>query len=183
MAHQVLVHTVGRALAKELGFSHFETDDFSGIKIDVPPFRISRTLEERTTLMQSALDSCSNFVISGSMWDWDTPFKHLFDLAVFITTPINIRIERIEKREREKHGERICINGDMFDTHCKFIEWAKAYDTDNPDRSLELHEHWIETLPCPVFRINGTIPINENIVRIIEQYKHVALPLVASKQK
>ena len=54
--------TVGRALAKELGFSHFETDDFSGLKIDVPPFRIGRTLEERTALLQSALDKCNNFV-------------------------------------------------------------------------------------------------------------------------
>ena len=163
--------TIGRALAKELGFSHFETDDFSGIKVDVPPFRISRTLKERTILLQSALGRCNNFVISGSMWDWDTSFKPLFDLAVFITTPTNIRIERIEKREWEKHGERIRVNGDMFDTHRKFIAWAKTYDTDNPDRSLKLHEQWIKTLPCPVFRIDGTLPIKENIGLIIDQHK------------
>ena len=64
------------------------------------------------------------------------------------------------------HGERIRINGDMFDTHCKFIEWAKSYDTDNPDRSLKPHEQWIKTLSCPVFRIDGTIAVSENVERI-----------------
>ena len=164
--------TVGRALAKHLGFTHFETDDFSGIRIDSPPFRISRTLEERTALLHTELSKCSNFVISGSMWDWGTSFIPLFDLAVFITTPTDVRIERLEKREHEKHGNRIGINGDMYDSHRQFIEWAKTYDTDNPDRSLKLHEQWIETLTCPVLRISGATPISENVMRISERYEY-----------
>ena len=55
----------------------------------------------------------------------------------------------------------------MYDTLCKFIEWAKTYDTDNPDRSLRLHEQWIKTLPCPVFRINGTLSVNENVEELL----------------
>ena len=162
--------TVGRALAKHLGFTHFETDDFSGIRLGHPPFRISRSLEERTALLKSELSRCGNFVISGSMWDWSAPFISFFDLAVFITAPTNIRIERLEKREYEKYGERIRVNGDMFDAHRNFIEWAKTYDADNPDRSLKLHEQWIATLPCPVLRISGTAPVDENVIQIAEHY-------------
>ena len=167
--------TVGRGLAKYLNFTHFETDDISGTKIDFPPFRISRTLEERTELLQSALSTCCNFVISGSMWDWGAPFIPFFDLAVFITAPTDIRIRRLERREYEKYGERILSNGDMFDNHRKFIEWAKTYDTNNPDRSLNLHEQWIATLPCPILRIDGTVSIVENVVYIAEQYSHYLL--------
>jgi hypothetical protein len=149
---------------------HFETDDLSSAIIDVPPFRISRTLEERTVLLQSALSACKNFVISGSMWDWGEPFIPLFDLAVFITAPTNLRVERIEKREREKYGKRIKPGGDMFEIQRNFIEWTKTYDTDNPDRSLKLHEQWIATLPCAVVRIAGEKDIDENIERITEKY-------------
>ena len=162
--------TIGRALARKLGFSYFETDDFSGEKIDTPPFRKSRTLEERTSLLQLAICSCENFVISGSMWDWGESFIPYFDLAVFITAPVNVRIDRLEKREREEYGERIKQGGDMFDYHRNFIEWSKTYDTDNPDRSLKLHEQWITKLPCAVIRIDGANDIYENIERITEQY-------------
>ena len=160
--------TLGRALARELGFFHIETDDISGIRIDTPPFRVSRPLHERIKLLQGELSRCGNFVISGSLWDWGESFIPLFDLAVFITAPTNVRIERLEKREKEKFGPRIGPGGDMHDSHRRFIEWAKAYDTDNPDRSLKLHEQWMATLPCPVLRISGTAPIAENVMRIVE---------------
>ena len=162
--------TVGRVLAKELRFSHIETDDISGQKIDVPPFRLSRPLVERIELLQAAIVSCDGFVISGSMWDWGESFVPLFDLAVFITASTSVRVERLERREQERYGERICEGGDMYDSHSKFIEWAKAYDADNPDRSLKLHEAWIDTLPCPVMRVDGSISVSENVTQILGVY-------------
>jgi len=161
--------TVGRALADELGFLHIETDDISGTRVDVPPFRISRTLEERIELLQATISECVNFVISGSMWDWGESFIPFFDLAVFITVPADIRIRRLVKREQERYGERICVGGDMYCHHHRFIQWAKTYDTDNPDRSLKLHEEWIATLSCPVMRIDGSALVSDNVARIMEQ--------------
>ena len=162
--------TLGRALAQQLGYTHIETDDISGIKINIPPYRISRTLEERISLLQAELSRCRNFVISGSMWDWSAPFIPLFELAVFITVPTDIRIKRLEKREKEQHGARILAGGDMHDSHRRFIAWAKTYDTTNPDRSLKLHEDWIVTLSCPVLRIDGTATVHENIMKICDFY-------------
>jgi len=161
--------TIGRTLADKLKFSHIETDDISGVTIDSPPFRISRTLDERIALLHETIAHCGNFVISGSMWDWGETFIPLFDLAIFVTTTTNIRIKRIEKREYERHGERIHTGGDMYDRHQGFVDWAKSYDTDNPDRSLKLHEDWIRTLPCPVLRIDGSISVNENIAKIMRE--------------
>ena len=162
--------TVGLALAKELGYNHIETDDISGEMIDEPPFRISYTLDERISRLNTAIEKCNNFVVSGSMWDWGDSFIPLFDLAVFITTPIDLRIERLEQREKERHGERICDGGDMYDRHKWFVAWAKTYDTDNPDRSLKLHENWIDTLTCPVLRVNGTLLVTDIVVQILKQF-------------
>ena len=162
--------TIGRALAQELGFTHFETDDFSTVKTPIP-FTVSRSLAERIALLQAAISDCSGFVISGSMWDWSEPFLPHFDLAVFVTAPTDIRIARLEMREQEQYGNRICKGGDMYENHCKFIAWSKTYDTDNPDRSLQLHEQWITTLPCPVLRIDGTMSVTENVAQIAAQYK------------
>jgi len=158
--------TVGRTLANELGFAHIETDDISGIKVDSPPFRISRTLNKRVELLQAKINESGSFVISGSLWDWGSTFTPLFNLAVFITAPTSIRVERLEKREHARYGERILKGGDMYNNHRNFIEWAKTYDTDNLDRSLKLHEDWICTLSCPVLRIDGMLPVDENVARI-----------------
>jgi len=162
--------TLGLALAKEMDFLHIETDDISGTMIDVPPFRIRRTFEERVELLQTKIAHCSGFVISGSMWDWGEVFIPFFNLAVFIITPTYIRIDRLEERERKRHGERICEGGDMYDNHRDFIEWAKSYDTNNPDRSLKLHEEWIKTLHCPVLRVDGSISVSENVELIKRCY-------------
>ena len=195
--------TIGRALAQELGFSHFETDNFSTVDTKAKsvrngpdgaeianasrrfsatggtdfelfcydiPFTVSRPLDERIKLLQSAIVGCNGFVISGSMWDWSEPFVPLFDLAVFVTAPTDVRVARLEERERERYGARVCEGGDMYNNSRKFIEFAKTYDTDNPDRSLRLHEEWIATLPCPVLRVDGTATVSENIARIVEQY-------------
>lgn len=159
--------TVGYTLAKELGYSHIETDDISGKMINKPPFRVSYTTEERISRLNTVIDRCGNFVISGSMWDWGDSFVPLFTLAVFITVSTSMRIQRLEQREKARYGKRISYGGDMYDRHKAFIEWAKAYDTDNPDRSLKLHEKWIDTLPCPVLRTSGTFPVADIVGQIL----------------
>ena len=163
--------TIGQELARRLGFTHLETDDFSTVKTEIP-FTISRPLSERISLLKSAIANiCDGFVLSGSMWDWSSPFIPHFKLAVFVTAPTDIRIARLEKREYERYGERIRENGDMYANHCKFIEWAKTYDTNNPDRSLKIHEEWIATLPCPVLRINGADTVEKNVSGIVDYYR------------
>ena len=74
-----------------------------------------------------------------------------------MTTPTQIRIERLKKREYANFGDRINEGGDIHRNHIEFIEWAASYDTGGLDmRSLALHEEWITTCPCPIIRVNGT---------------------------
>ena len=162
--------TIGRALAQKLGYKHFETDDFSTVADTPIPFTVSRPLKERVALLKTAITEHGSFVISGSMWDWGEPFLPLFKLAVFVTTPTDIRIARLEARELERYGSRISESGYMYENHRRFIEWAKTYDTTNPDRSRELHEQWITTLPCPVVRMDGTLPVEDIVAQVISNW-------------
>jgi hypothetical protein len=69
---------------------------------------------------------------------------------------------RLRERELARYGVRIQPGGDMYEQHQAFMEWAAGYDTARaPIRSLELHEHWMTTLPCPVIRLDAAVPTKE----------------------
>lgn len=50
--------------------------------------------------------------MSGSICGWDTSFIPMFDLAVFLRTPTEVRIQRLRTREYEEFGNRILEGGD-----------------------------------------------------------------------
>ena len=83
--------TLGRELAQELGFSHFDLDDYFWRWDTGIPFTIKCPREERTERLLADISKCSGFVMSGCMHGWEKPFVQQFDLAVFITTPTETR--------------------------------------------------------------------------------------------
>lgn len=147
--------TIGRELAKLIGFSHLDADDFFWQETDVP-FTVKRPRKERISKLLDAIKASHGFVISGSVCGWDEPVIPLLDLAVYVTTQTEVRIDRLYKREYERFGSRILEGGDMYANHRDFVEWAATYDTAGTDqRSHALHEEWITGLSCPVIRVDG----------------------------
>ena len=49
--------------------------------------------------------------ISGSMWTGRARFTPLFDLAVFINMPAEIRVDRLRSRQLSLHKERVLKGG------------------------------------------------------------------------
>lgn len=161
--------TLAKALAKNLNFTHFDIDDYFWQKSDLP-FTVKRPRDERIAILKADIAGCNGFVMSGSMSGWSEPFEKMFDLAIYIETPVHIRIERLKKREFERFGTRICEGGDMYQNHIDFIEWAKSYDTGKPpERSKALHEEWLKTLPCRIMRVDGTTDYNTTAAEIAKQ--------------
>ena len=158
--------TLGQALEREYGYKWLDTDDYFWQKTD-PPFVKPLPHEERVKLMGAAIDEHQKCVISGSLFGWGDVFIPRFDLVVFVDTPTDIRIQRLERREAERFGERIRKGGDMYENHIDFIEWAKGYDTSNDGRCRKLHEEWFKLLRCPLVRIDGSKTIDE----LLEQIK------------
>lgn len=161
--------TLGRELARILDFEHYDTDDYFFEQTD-PPFTQTRPLHKRIALLRSSIKS--NFVLSGCIREFGGAFDSMLAMAVFVTTPTNIRIERLEKREFSRYGERIKLGGDLYDSHLKFIEYVATYDNGGMEiRSSASQEAWAKTQSCPVIRVDGTKDCRINAENIAKQFR------------
>lgn len=156
--------TLGKFLSKELGYKHFDTDDYYWIETN-PPYQIKRPVEERQKLLLKDLTETNQWVWSGAMTSWAEPFIPLFDLVVYLWLPKEMRLERLAKREAEDFGDKILPGGGMYETYLDFMDWARNYDNDNVDftRCRKNHDLWIKTLPCKVVRIEGDFSLEEKL--------------------
>ena len=147
--------TLGAVLAAAIDGAHLDTDNYYWHQTD-PPFTTKRLISERIVLIEHDIATASNWVLTGSLCSWGDPLLDHFSLAVFLQLDPETRIRRLLARERRRHGERIAPGGDMYEQHEAFIAWARSYDTARePIRSLDMHERWITSLPCPVMRLSS----------------------------
>ena len=78
------------------------------------------------------------------------------DRIILIEVPKQIRSQRVRDRSYQKFGDRILPGGDLYDKESKWFSLTNSrpetYVTD-----------WLETVGCPVIRIDGTLPVEENV--------------------
>ena len=93
-----------------------------------------------------------------------------FDAVVFVRTNGDVRLKRLHDREARRYGaEAILPGGSAHEQFTKFITWAAGYDDDNFDgRKLSRHEAWLQTLYCPVIRVDGELPIDDLRHQVLE---------------
>ena len=144
--------TLAAAIAQKYGCTHLDSDDFFWEQTD-PPFTVKRPPSERQRLMRDAIADAKirgkKCVISGSLTGWGDMFIPDFQLVIFLTTDVNIRLKRLRAREFEQFGNRILPGGDMEDNHREFIEWAAKYDSGGTDmRSAAHHSQWLKMSPA-----------------------------------
>lgn len=125
---------------------------------------------EKSGRLMMAISSSDYFVMAGSMDSFNTPFVPLFELAVHIDAPADIRRKRIHQRELERYGRRILEGGNMAEGHLQFLKDSDRYETDgSPNRKR--HLEWAASLPCPVLLLNGERPLQENMQLILDAYR------------
>ncbi len=154
--------TLGRELARVLNYKYMDIEDYHFIKSEIP-YTVERSREDCLNLMLTDIRKYGSFVISAVIGDFGEEITSMYDFAVFISAPLETRIERIKQRACKQHRERICEGGDMYEQHLKFIDFVAS-------RSLSRIEQWAETLVCPVIYVDGTQSISENTEWIVEQY-------------
>jgi len=161
--------TLGRELARVLNFKYMDIEDYHFIKSEIP-YTVERSREDCLNLMLSDIDKHRSFVISAVIGDFGEEISSMYNFAVFMSAPLETRLERIKQRACKQYRERICEGGDMYEQHLKFVDFVAS-------RSLSRIEQWAETLVCPLIHVDGTKPISENIECIAEQY----LPILLNK--
>lgn len=121
-------------------------------------------------MLRQTLAKTDSWVLSGSLCGWGDFAIPMFDLAVFLWIPSDIRMQRLKEREIDRYGLEIENPSDSrYEAHKVFLEWALEYDTGGLDmRSKATHDKWITTLPCKVVRVEQDRTIQENLKTVLE---------------
>ena len=106
-----------------------------------------------------------------SLQGWGDPVISYFDLVVFLYTVKDIRLQRLRAREAARFGaDAVAPGGWRYQETEEFIEWASRYDEgDTVSRTLEEHQTWLATLPCPVIRLDGARPLSELVSQVVAE--------------
>ena len=154
--------TLGRELARILNFKHMDHESYAFKESEIP-YTSPRSHEECIELMLVDIKKHPGFVISAVTGDFGNEILSFYDLAVFLSAPIELRMNRIKQRDYERYGERICEGGDMYEQRLKFADFAAT-------RPLSKIEQWATSLSCPVLRLDGSDEIDKNVARIVDTY-------------
>ncbi|WP_299256197.1 AAA family ATPase [uncultured Aquimarina sp.] len=163
--------TLGNEIEKRTNFVHLDVDDYYWKKTQ-PPFQEKIPLTKRNKNLKVDFKKFENVIICGSMVSWGKEWETSFDLAIFLYLNNSKRIERLEKRETERYGEKLLTDKKIKQNSKAFLEWAKQYENPNFNgRSLKIHNDWIELLTCEVLRINGEMELNNKVEKVITKIK------------
>ncbi len=143
--------TLARALAAELQYACFDTDDFYWLPSN-PPFQQKRSIPERIARLDAALSNQSRWMLSGSFAGWGDVFIPYLTDVIFLTLDPSVRMARLREREVTRYGHaRIAAGGELHDAHNAFMKWAALYDVSgHTQRSREQHERWLAQLPAHI---------------------------------
>lgn len=143
--------TVCRELADRLNYKRMDVEDyyFTGSEI---PYASSRTKDEVERLMLEEIHRYGSYVMASVKCNWSEQLLATCKLAVVLSAPREVRMERIRQREIERFGDRVLEDGDMYESQMRFRDFAMSRSEDEVNKYLHL-------LSCPVIEIDSTKPV------------------------
>ena len=149
--------TLGRMLADRMGYEFVDNEDLFFPKTD-PSYVFSspRSEEEVIRLLEERISANSRFIFAAVKGNYGDKLIALLDHIVLIEVPKQVRSQRVRDRSYQKFGDRILPGGDLYD---KESNWFSLTDS-RPETYVT---DWLDTVDCPVIRIDGTLPVEENV--------------------
>ena len=153
--------TLGRILADRMGYEFIDNEDLFFPKAD-PSYTFSspRSKEEVSQLLDERISENSRFIFAAVKGNYGDRLIASLDHIIMIEVPKQIRSQRVRDRSYQKFGDKILPGGDLYDKENKWFSMTdsrpETYVTD-----------WLETVDCPVIRIDGTLPVEENVNYIL----------------
>ncbi|MBR4359898.1 MAG: AAA family ATPase [Clostridia bacterium] len=153
--------TLGRALADRLGYSLIDAEDLYFPKTDHGyAYACPRAKEEAARLLNERTAADDSFVFAAVKGEFGPAFLDRLTLAVLVETPRPIRLQRVHDRSALRFGEWVAPGGDLYDRENAFFRAVSARPEDEV-------ENWLaRRLSCPVLRVDGTRPPEENAAYI-----------------
>lgn len=153
--------TLGKALAERLEFYFIDNEDLFFPK-DNPDYIYAspRTRKEVERLLLGEVKARENFVLSAVKGNYGEDIIPFYQYAVLVEVPKKIRIQRVKDRSFQKFGHRMLAGEDLYERENRFFDMVEA----KPENYAE---EWALSLGCPVIRVDGTRPVEENVDYII----------------
>jgi adenylate kinase family enzyme len=149
--------TLGRLLANRMEYEFIDNEDLFFPKADSSyTFSNPRSKEEVIQLLEEKISRNNQFVFAAVKGNYGDRLIASLDHIVLIEVPKQIRSRRVRDRSYQKFGDRILPGGELYDQESKWFSLTESrpetYVTD-----------WLETVECPVIRIDGTLPVEKNV--------------------
>lgn len=153
--------TLGRALAERIGFYFIDNENlfFSRSNTD-EPYMNPKSRQDVERLLMAEVIEHPNFVFAAVKGDYGKDIIPMFDYVVVLEVPKSVRSQRIRNRSYQKFGNRMLIGGDLYSQEEAFFQMVES-------RQDDYIENWLQTVKCPIIRVDGTKPIKENVEYII----------------
>ena len=155
--------TIGRILAERMSWQFIDNEDLYFPKEDASYlFSNPRSKEEVIHLLEEKIEEDDRFVFAAVKGDYGEKLLKKLDYVVLIEVPKETRMERVKMRSAQKFGDRIQEKGDLAD---KENSWFSVVNS----RPENFVTEWLERVPCPVIRIDGTAPVEENVNYLLQK--------------
>ena len=150
--------TLAKALAKRLNLQFIDIEDIYFSKQDNPdyPYEKSRPYGEVVSLLTNIVNGENDFVLASVAGSFGDEFISHLRCVISIGVPKEIRLKRVYDRSYMLFGERGCKDGD-------FYEQIKSFHDFCASRDENLVNDWLSTVCCPIVRVDGTLPICDNV--------------------
>ncbi len=155
--------TLGRALAERIGFHFIDNENlyFSRTNID-EPYKNPKSRADVERLLMEEVGRHPDFVFAAVKGDYGKDIIPMYDYIVMMEVPKNVRARRVRNRSFQKFGNRMLIGGDLYNQEEAFFQMVDSREDDYV-------ETWLQTVNCPIIRVDGTKPIEDNVEYIIKE--------------
>lgn len=159
--------TLGKTLADRLHFYFIDNEELYFPKTN-PNYRYAspRSKEEVEDLLFEVIKTHENFVFAAVKGDYGERIYPYFRCVILIQVPKEVRVQRVRQRSFQKFGDRMMPGGDLYKQEEEFFAFVKSRDEDTV-------ESWIKALDCPIIRVDGTLPIEENVEYIAGRLQEI----------
>ena len=153
--------TLGRALAEKIGF-YFIDDENLYFSRSNPnePYTNPKPRHEVEQLLMNEVKNHPDFVFAAVKGDYEKDIISMYDYVVMLEVPKSVRSQRVRNRSFKKFGSRMLLGGDLYNQEEAFFQMVES-------RQGSYVENWLQTVKCPIIRVDGTKPIDENVEYII----------------
>ena len=153
--------TLGRALAEKIGF-YFIDDENLYFSRSNPnePYTNPKPRHEVEQLLMNEVKKHPDFVFAAVKGDYEKDIISMYDYVIMLEVPKSVRSKRVRNRSYKKFGSRMLPGGDLYNQEEAFFQMVES-------RQGSYVENWLRTVKCPIIRVDGTKPIEENVEYII----------------